>query len=98
MSSFIEQCLSREAEFDDIDDFIDRWHQDPQGKPLYEFLGMTRQEYALWVDECSVLPVIVSVRAQNKNLDQILEAVGHRLPMSAKAPGPGKTRNLIDWL
>lgn len=98
MSSFIEKCLAREVKYGDIDDFIDQWHQDPQGKQLYGFLGMTRREYELWVAEDALLPIIVSAHEQNKSLDEIIEDSAHQLPIAAKSPGPGKTRALIDWL
>jgi hypothetical protein len=98
MSNFIEKCIAQEVEYDDIDDFIEQWHLDPQGKSIYEFLGMTGQEYDLWVAEDSVLPVIVSVHAQNRSLDEILEECRHRLPVATDLPSLGKTRVLIDWL
>ena len=52
---------------EDIDDFIDRWHSDPpqaEGRvmPVSEFLGMTRDEYAAWVDDASALLDIVRAR------------------------------------
>jgi hypothetical protein len=94
MSNFVEKCLSREVGYDDIDDFIDQWHQAPQGKSVYDFLGMTRQEYALWVTEASVLPTIISIRAQNKNLDEIFKESGYEVPGSS-APS---AKELVDWL
>jgi hypothetical protein len=59
---------------------------------------MTGQEYDLWVAEDPVLPMIVSVHAQNRNLDDILEEFRHRLPVATDSTSPGKTRVLIDWL
>jgi hypothetical protein len=52
---------------DDIDDFIDRWHSEQprvEGRivPVSEFLGMTRDEYAAWLHDASVLPQIVQAR------------------------------------
>ncbi len=34
----------------DIDDYIDRWHDDPNpfGPKLHEFLGMTWAQYKHW--------------------------------------------------
>jgi hypothetical protein len=98
MSNFIEKCVAQEVAYDDIDDFIEQWHQDPQGKSIYEFLGMTGQEYDLWIAEDSVLPMIVSVHAQNRNLDEVLDECRRELPTVSNLPGPGKTRELIDWL
>lgn len=30
-------------------DLVDQWHEEKPGVPLYEWLGMTREEYARWV-------------------------------------------------
>lgn len=62
MSNFIEKCLSREAAPEDIDDFIDQWHENPGHQALHEFLGMTRDDYARWIADASVLPAIINSR------------------------------------
>lgn len=36
-------------DFDDIDDAIEYWHTHDTGNELYEYLGMTEQEYFDWV-------------------------------------------------
>ena len=59
MSSFIDMCLSGEALLDDIDDFVDRWHDGDSALPIHEYLGMTRDEYLSWVRNPDVLPQIV---------------------------------------
>lgn len=33
-----------------IDDKIDEWHKSDSNLPLHEFLGMTEEEYAKWVE------------------------------------------------
>jgi hypothetical protein len=89
MSNFIEQCQSQQASLDEIDDFIDEWHEHPRGQSLHEFLGMTREEYSLWITDSSILPVIVSLHAQNRTIDDVL----------SKSPdAPRKGQKLIDWL
>lgn len=62
MSNFIEKCLTREAKPEDIDDYIDRWHDNPGQQTLHEFLGMTRDEYAGWIADAAVLQAIISSR------------------------------------
>jgi len=88
MSDFIQQCVAQEVGLDAIDDFIDQWHDDPRGKSLHEFLGMTRTECALWVEDASFLPAIVRIRAHNMRLDDL------RLPAEVLASSQG----LTDWL
>ncbi|MFS2004955.1 hypothetical protein ACEN9F_15135 [Duganella sp. CT11-25] len=62
MSNFIEKCLAREANPEDIDEFIDQWHENPGKQTLHEFLGMTRTEYASWIADAAVLPSIINSR------------------------------------
>lgn len=98
MSNFIEKCQACEVMFDDIDDFIDQWHENPGNKSLYDFLGMTRYEYSLWIADASILPTIVSAHSQNKSIDDLLEEFQNQLPMAARSAGPRKTQELVEWL
>jgi len=68
-----------------------------QGKSVYDFLGMTRQEYALWVAEPSVLPTIIGAHAQHKNLDEIFKESKEDAPSTFTSPAP-RAKELVDWL
>ena len=57
---FMEGQVTRE----NADDFIDAWHdagQDEQ-RPLTEFLGMTEEEYAVWMMDRRTLPELAAAR------------------------------------
>ena len=65
--TFMEQYCQGRVSADDIDDFIDRWHDAPpvaEGRvlPLHEFLGMTREQYEAWVHDVDVLPSLIRDR------------------------------------
>jgi hypothetical protein len=49
---------------DDADDFIDAWHDagDEEQRPLTEFLGMTEEEYSIWMMDRRVLPELAAAR------------------------------------
>ena len=98
MSNFIEKCHACEVLFDDIDDFIDQWHEKPGKKSLYDFLGMTRYEYSLWISDSTILPTIVNAHAQNRSIDDLLEEFQSQIPIAARSTGPRKTQELVDWL
>ena len=68
MSNFLDRCLSGDALIEDIDDYIDDWHQSDSDQSLPEFLGMTRNEYRLWGKDPNCLPYIVSARVQGHEL------------------------------
>ena len=62
MSNFIDMCLSGDALPDEIDDFVDRWHEGDSDLSIHEFLGMTREEYLSWVKDPNALPRILDAR------------------------------------
>ena len=33
----------------DFDDKIDEWHESNSELPLYEYLGLTKEEYVIWL-------------------------------------------------
>ena len=36
---------------EELDDLIDEWHLNKTGIPIYEYLGMTQEEYILFVKD-----------------------------------------------
>jgi len=97
MSSFIQQCLEGKALIDDIDDFIDLWHESDSDLPLHQFLGMTRPEYSLWVADPNVLPHIINAHKQGRDVSDILEEISS-LRLAARSDGPHKAEKLMRWL
>jgi hypothetical protein len=54
--TYIDKYLNGEIQMDEIDDFIEQWHESDSEKELHEYLGMTWEEYALWVERpCRIL-------------------------------------------
>lgn len=47
-----------------IDDFIDNWHNGIAGKrqPLHKYLGLSQEAFNLWVQDANALPHILSSR------------------------------------
>lgn len=56
--TFIGLCRAGKASIDQIDDFIEAWHVFIHDQQLYEFLGMTKEEYATWVNDPEYLKEI----------------------------------------
>lgn len=61
--SLVELCLRGDASPDEIDDFVEQWHNHPQGS-LHDFLGMKKSEYALWVKDPDALAGIIKARRE----------------------------------
>src|SRR5690349_8385343 len=69
--TFVERCLAGEALADEIDDYVDRWHEG-EGNPdasLAEFLGFSDVEYRLWAEKPHLLPFILNARRGGLSLD-----------------------------
>jgi len=64
--SFIEKCINGDASLDEIDDYIDAWHDSDlsNGIELHEYLGMTWKEYSIWAIKPSFLAEIANSRKQ----------------------------------
>lgn len=83
MPSFIELCLRGARTPDEIDDFVDKWHDQSLGTPLHEFLGMTEAEYSLWAADSSVLPCILEARRSGRDVVELIEEC-RALPTTAR--------------
>jgi hypothetical protein len=59
---FFQRYLNGEVLAEDIDDFIDSWHENSDRKEIFEYLGMTKEEYSLWLHEPDSLPRIARAR------------------------------------
>lgn len=57
--TFVEACKMGYLEIEDIEDFIEQWHENPKGQSLLESLGMTREEFKCWVHDDKALTKIV---------------------------------------
>lgn len=63
-SSFIERSVAGQAGLHEIDDCVDAWHESDGTLALNDFLGMTLDEYALWVSDPAALATIVQARRE----------------------------------
>lgn len=62
MTNFIDLCLRGEVLLEEIDDWVDEWHSNPQKQKLHEFLGMNLDEYSSWINSSKALSSIVATR------------------------------------
>jgi hypothetical protein len=59
---YLDLAVVGQASLDDVDDFVAEWHVGFSGEPLHEYLGMTWDEYVLWVKHPSALASIIDRR------------------------------------
>jgi hypothetical protein len=96
-NSFIDLCVEGEALPEEIDDFVDQWHESDSDEPIFVYLGMTQQEYRLWVHDPDILPFVITARVQGRSIDDVIADL-HELPMAARADSPAKAKFLMKWL
>ena len=98
--SFFDLFRSGEAAPTDIDDFVDRWHargdEWAQALPLHDYLGLTREEYEVWVIDATVLPRILQARL---NQEPIASAVAdHLRELTSRNATTSRIGSLGNWL
>ncbi len=96
--SFIDLCLSGEVLEDEIDDFVDQWHDDESEScpELHEYLGMSWEEYSLWATRPSILPFILAARKKGTHID--IELNQERMALAARAESVEEAKKMEAWL
>lgn len=98
-SSFMALALNGRVLADEIDDFIEAWHESDSPEELHDFLGMTFEEYSLWVADAASIDTILTARHSHKPLK---EAVNDNLRfqerIAARSDEAGKLAILARWI
>ncbi|MDO7360404.1 MULTISPECIES: hypothetical protein [Acinetobacter] len=97
MKTFIDLCLSGDVFIDEIDDYIDKWH-DGEGEnlELFEFLGMTADEYELWLKAPQQLATIISAKERGISLDEAMN--DEVFELAARADRADQLIKIKEWL
>jgi hypothetical protein len=96
--TFVDLCLAGEALLEEIDDFVDVWHDAPRGRALHEYLGMTGDEYSLWLRSPDTLPYIIKARYEGKPLTTTIMQEYENMQLAARAGDRSKIARLQEWL
>lgn len=74
-ATFVEACLVGTATADEIDDYVDRWHDGHGPGTLPETLGMTDEEYNMWVMRPETLDAILLAHRDRIKLTEALRTL-----------------------
>jgi hypothetical protein len=101
-AAYMELLLRGEILMQDIDDFIDAWHDAPEGSAassmsLAEYLGMAEDEYQLWVEHPSSLRFIAAAHRAKEPVAALL-ASRDQLGLAARASDRTEAERLVQWL
>lgn len=96
---FIQLALEGYVLLDEIDDFVDRWHESASSVNLSEFLGMTEEEYSLWVAHPDNISIIIAARKERKSvLEAVNDNLRHAQRLAARTDDLGKLATLKRWI
>lgn len=99
-TTFVDACLRGEAFTQDVDDWVDTWHdaefEDPKPS-LDEFLGFSSSEGALWVEKPEALSMIVAAHKLGVPVGDLL--VGQSsYALAARSASPEDADSVLRWL
>lgn len=85
--TFVELCLKGDAREEEIEQFVEAWHEGRQGADLalHEYLGMRWEEYQLWSTTPSVLPFILAAHKFGTSLEDQLPQDKFAIPAQARS-------------
>jgi hypothetical protein len=101
-ATFIDLLLSGDALQDDVDDFVDAWHEaEPDSSAatleLSEFLGMNEDEYGLWVEQPTSVQFIVYAHKYDRPVLAVIQALS-TAGVAARAADQSEAKKLLRWL
>jgi len=95
MSNFITDCINGDALMSESDDYIEKWHNSDAGVDLHDYLGMTKKEYALFIEDENYLGLIISAHKDNKKIESLIR---NEIAMAARSDNAAKSKRLQKWL
>lgn len=95
--NFYNLYLNGDVLLVEFDEFIDEWHDGDYDCELHEFLGLTFEEYSLWVDDDSFLELIFESKQRKITVEELIKEYEQNTPMVARANN-GELAELKKWL
>ena len=97
--SIVDRLLSgEECDLSRIDDEIDAWHEADTTVPLHEWLGLTPDEYQLYVERPASIRIILAARRENRSLEELLAENDANSLIAAHGASVAELTALRKWL
>jgi hypothetical protein len=94
---YMDQVLDGAALWTDIDDYVQRWHDERPPNELHEFLGFAPDEYALWVEQPRALRLIIAARERHQPVRELVTPVDEQA-FAARGLDEKDVRVVRRWL
>jgi len=95
--TFIDLCLEGQVDLVDIHNFVDAWHEGDDERELNEYLGMSDDEYELWIKHPSSLRHILYCRRFGEPLNHTF-GTEDELKFAARASSAKELQEVQEWL
>lgn len=95
--TFVSKCLHGDVDIEQIDDFVDAWHDGKYECELPEYLGMSDEEYFLWMEKPLSLRFILAARKREIPLQDVL-VMQQNQRIAARAGSIEDANLVIEWL
>jgi len=94
---FMDACMSGDALLEEIEDYVDEWHEGDSDEELHEYLGMTEEEYTIWVENDAALKTIFHARKVGVPIEKFIsEDRGQSLV--ARSASAKEAEQIKEWL
>jgi hypothetical protein len=95
--NFLDAVLSGNAFLEEIDDFVDAWHNSDSDLEIYDYLGLSFDEYSIWVEQPQLLSMVINSKRFKKSLETVQGAESiHTL--AARSLASDDVNSLLIWL
>jgi hypothetical protein len=97
--TFVDACLAGNALLDEIDDWVDQWHDlgDDDPRSLNEYLGFSSPEGELWVRDAFAVRYIIAARRRNVPVENLL-ANKKDFALAARSSDPREVERVVEML
>ncbi|MEA4822251.1 MAG: hypothetical protein VB122_08525 [Erysipelotrichales bacterium] len=95
--TFIDLCLDGQADLSDINDFVDAWHEGDDDRELNEYLGMSDDEYEMWIKNPTSIRHILYCRRFGESINHSA-GTEDELPFAARASSVKELQEIQEWL
>lgn len=83
---------------DEVDDYIDLWHDSKLKISLNDFLGLSEDEYSIFLVDASALPYILQSRVTKRPLQAIMASRLEELTVAARSSDKTARHAIKLWI
>jgi hypothetical protein len=96
--TYVDRLLAGSALLDEVDNYVDAWHRDSSTQDLHSYLGMSWEEYSLWVEKPKALRLIVAARERGRPVAELMEHTHDHALAARGGLSEDEVREMRAWL